>query len=768
MAAWYAHSVGGRSESEWEPLFEHLENVAALAERFASRFNAGAYGYLAGLWHDLGKFRPEFQAKLKGERIQVEHAGAGAALVQSLGKPALLPIAFCIAGHHAGLANFKSNTSAIDASPSASSRKPLLDRLQEGAPVFESLRAVVPANILAAAARASSTPEFRGSDGDSRVQCRRIELLTRLLFSALIDADRLATAAFYARFNDEPTHAMLRQDSLDALLERLRRHQERFRPDDSPVNTLRLEILNACITAAAMQPGRFTLTAPTGGGKTLSAMRFALEHARRHGLRRVIVVIPYTSIIEQNARVYREIFGAGNVLEHHSNLDEERLREDDSEQETRRKLAAENWDAPIVVTTSVQFFDSLFSDHPSRCRKLHNIAKSVVILDEVQTLPPEMLPPILEVLGELSSPRIGCSVVLSTATPPALLRRDEMPFGLADARPILPDAADLAERARRVRVVWRADEPTTYETLAAELAKRPAVLAIVHRRDDARELAEALTGKLGEEETGAERSVFHLSASMCPKHRLAVLEEIRNRLAAKQPCRVVSTQLVEAGVDLDFPVVYRSLAGLDSLAQAAGRCDREGRLTEAKRSAGAIGQEWLGGELVVFRAPSKPPPGVPRLAEATIANMLANRDGRLDIFDPAVCERFFELLYGRVDDDKGNRVQMHRTNLDFVTTALTFKMIESPVRPIVVPWGEGAERIERFRRELSRENQRALQPFVVQVAPYHFNALVSAGVLERLHERVDVLNGIHANQYDERFGLSTKADGVADAEVLVV
>lgn len=751
----YAHTYGS-DERDWEPLEKHLRDVEALAGQFAAVFGAGELGRLAGLWHDLGKYHPDFQRRLRGEAVQVEHAGAGAVRAYEQGGFEAGAVAFAIAGHHTGLANMASNNSATDTGVPDISRRPLAERLRVNAPLLAGIRGLVPTRILEPGYDFAAVVPLAG-EGSSETRVRRIELMTRLIFSVLVDADRLATARFYAQMEGGQTHADLEYDSLPLLLERLRASQRSLR-GDSPVGAIRREVLEACTAAAHNPPGRFSLYAPTGGGKTLSGMRFALEHAVRHGLRRVIVIIPFTSIIEQNARVYRDVLGERNVLEHHSNLDEEELVGENSELEIHRKLAAENWDSPIVVTTSVQFLESLFSDHPSRCRKLHNIARSVVVLDEVQTLPPSLLHPILDVLGEISEPRIGCSIVLSTATPPALAHRDGLPYGLRDVRPVLPDAVSLADRARRVRVTWDVAKPTPYDELARRLGEHRAVLAIVHRRVDARNLAEAVERAVGA--TG----LFHLSALMCPAHRLEIIHRIKVELDAGGPCRVVSTQLVEAGVDLDFPIVYRALAGLDSLAQAAGRCDREGRLTEANRLAGRPGP---GGELVVFEAPTDPPTGVLGKAAATLRRMLANRAGAVDIFDPRVCEEFFKHLY-RDDSLDLHRVQLHRENLDFLTTAHCFRMIDSDARPVAVPWGEGPERIERFRQRPSRDTQRGLQPFLVQVNRFHLEAMRAAGVVERVHERIDILYESHAGRYSQRYGLDPRADGVLDPEVMSV
>lgn len=760
----YAHTLESpRLESEWELLEVHLRRVAdgaghrlAGAAAFAAAFDSAEWGRLAGLWHDLGKYRPEFQEYLHGKHAGVEHAGAGAALAQSRGSRDAIPLCFAIAGHHTGLANGASNESAEQfAGPGAVSIRPLTDRLNENKPVIEQLGSVVPPNLYNAPL--PSIPGWLAAmgDGDSKIQA--LEFWTRMLFSTLVDADRLATKQFYAGFEPALLHEDLRYDSIAALREQLdaRLDEMTADADATDVNSLRAEVLAACRSAAELKPGRFSMTVPTGGGKTLSAMSFALRHAARHDLRRVIVVIPYTSIIEQNAKIYRDALGADNVLEHHSNLDEATLEEQDSEREGRRKLAAENWDAPVVVTTSVQFFESLFSNHPSRCRKLHNIAQSIVILDEVQTLPPQLLTPILDGLRELTD-HYGCSVLFSTATPPALVKRsDEQAYGLSSVREIMSDPTNLAKRARRVSIIWQVDEAMPYEKLAEQLAEHDRVLAIVHLRRDARELAEHVQTLAGN------HGLFHLSALMCPAHRLNVLGRIREALDGERVCRVVATQLVEAGVDVDFPVVYRALAGLDSLAQAAGRCDREGKLTAANGGQPA-------GKLVVFRPPTEPPPGVLRKARDSTLTLRGLR-GDIDPFDPDTCEAYFHELYGNHDlDERG--IQTDRRNLDFATVSLKFRMIDSAMRPLVVPYGDAIERVERFRHNPSRGTQRALQPFLVQVSPSHHATLLNAGAIESVPEhnpRVDVLAQPFWRRYDERFGLDPNIDGVMDPEVTV-
>lgn len=570
-------------------LADHLRCVGQLAADFAKDFGAD-WAQLAGRWHDLGKYRPRFQhyirqvsgfeadAHIKGETGKAPHSTAGAMLATDRFGVAGRVLAYVIAGHHAGLADWFGGLDARLALPA--SRAELDEALAENPP----------AELLDTG---DFKPDLRavpgGKDG--------FALWVRMLFSALVDADFLDTERYmdaekFAARNTWPALAEL-APLFDVHMAQLATNAE-----PTPVNSLRADILTQCRAAAALAPGLFSLTVPTGGGKTLSGMAFALEHARRHGKRRVIHVIPYTSIIEQTADIFRKIFGDA-VIEHHSNA------ESGPGQETSAsRLACENWDAPIVVTTNVQFFESLFASRTSRCRKLHNLADSVVILDEAQLLPPEFLQPILDVLNLLAR-HYGVTVVLSTATQPALSTRDYFDAkqnlrGLDDVREIVADPDALYRQLDRVNVRLPADwqAPTDWPTLTEELARHDSVLAIVNTRRDARALWEQMP-----------EGTLHLSALMCGAHRSRLIEAIKLRLKAGIPTRVVSTQLVEAGVDVDFPVVYRALAGLDSLAQAAGRCNREGRL---------IGK----GEVVVFVAPKPAPPGLLRQGENACRSVL--------------------------------------------------------------------------------------------------------------------------------------------------
>lgn len=729
----FAHSLENQPEDRWEPLGDHLRRVAALARRFADVFDAGPWGELAGLWHDLGKFRPEFQARLRGSREHVEHAGIGAALAWSQKAASL---AFAIAGHHSGLPNREAQ--------GETRQRPLIERIRINDAPLRDLLPSLPTELTDRTI--PELPEYltrqaTATNAGREAAIRRLEFWTRFLFSALVDADYVATESFY----DGDKRAVVSGfDSIESLRHRLDEYLGRFTPD-TDVNRIRARVLDDCRAAAQRPPGPFSLTVPTGGGKTLSGMAFALHHAEHHGLRRVIVVIPYTNIIEQNARVYADILGRHNVIEHHSGIDEAARLEEDTEGEIRRRLASENWDAPVIVTTTVQFFESLFANQPSRCRKLHNIARSVIILDEAQSLPPAYLNCLLDAMRELME-SYGCSLVVSTATQPALCRRESLPFGLDGVREIIRHPNDLAQAMIRTDTRWPQEESaiTSYSELAGELALLPRVLAIVHLRKDARELARMLP----------EDGRFHLSALMCPAHRAETLAQVKERLATNLPCRLVATQLVEAGVDIDFPVVYRALAGLDSLAQAAGRCNREGKLDK--------------GLVAIFRAETKPPRGTLRLALESTEAMLRRHGGRLNLSDPKSFDEYFRTLYGKCETDR-NGVQAERSRLNFASVAQKVHLIEDGFRvSVVMPWGDSAERVEAFRSCPNRETQRALQPFLVQVSERDFTTLHSIGAVECIHDSVHVLTPPFEHVYDPVFGLVLQEENSPDPAALVI
>jgi CRISPR-associated endonuclease/helicase Cas3 len=738
----FAHTLDHRPPSDWQPLREHLEQVAELAEAHAHPFGAGPWGRLAGLWHDLGKYRPEFQAYLRGERPSAEHAVHGALLAQEeekrLGKRgALLPLAFVIAGHHTGLANLVAGGEGLPRTPLASrlkEKRPLLDPLIPHLP--EKLRRVdlptLPDRLL---------PRRKLRRTEKEDLHRTLELWTRFLFSALVDADFLDTERFLR--GDERRRLTVGFDDLPNLRRRLDRHVDELAAGAPPtgVNRVRAEVLAACRRKAEEPPGLFSLSVPTGGGKTLASMSFALRHAEEHALRRVIAVIPYTSIIEQNAAVYRRALGARNVIEHHSNLDP-------AKENRRNKLASENWDAPVIVTTAVQFFESCFANRSSRCRKLHNVARSTILLDEAQTLPPELLSPILELLRELRD-HYGCTVLLSTATQPALQKRDDEGRGLDDGlegvREIVDDPENLARRLRRFDVEWPdpESEPVSWPALAAELRDHERVLAVVHRRRDARELARLLP----------EEGLFHLSALMCAAHRAKVLAEVLAALKETgKRCRLVSTQLIEAGVDVDFPVVYRALGGLDSVIQAGGRCNREGAPDP--------------GRLVVFRAPTPPPPGTPKMGLESTTSLLKHGGGHVDVEDPKQVTAYFDTLYAKKDRDQRG-IQPERAQLNFATVAHRFRLIEDYHRPVLVPYGEAAKRLERFRAHPDRDTLRALQPYLVNVSQREIEQLRNDAALDEVHDTVLALMPGYQHLYHPRYGLVLDEEVRANPEALM-
>jgi CRISPR-associated endonuclease/helicase Cas3 len=727
----YAHSKAGIPPGEgWHALADHLRSVAELARGFASVWGAAEWAFIAGLWHDLGKAAPDWQAFLAdagaeahvlgeeqprpaGRRRGPDHSSAGAIHARERFGSMSLPIQFAIAGHHAGLADWED----------------LKTRLLDREPRYRQMLAGIdPASL--ADVGVPTYPPWLTSVATPQAQRRRLETFVRMVFSALVDADFLDTERFYSgdlidRCVWPTLDAYLRV--LDAYLAQLQRSAA-----PTAVNTHRRRVLEWCRRAAESTPGAHTLTVPTGGGKTLSSLAFALCHARRHGLQRVVIALPFISILDQTASVLRDIFelalGADVLVEHHSAIEP-------VHDTAANRLAAENWDAPLVVTTQVQLFESLFANRPSACRKLHNLARSVIVLDEVQTLPAALLAPILDVLQELRA-HYGSTLLLTTATQPALHSRHLGPwrFEGLDPRPreIVPaeEMDGLFAAFRRVEIRWPGvTQPIAWPALADRLADHRQVLAIVHKRQDAADLWQALADR-------AASDVRHLSALMCPEHRRKVLAEIRQQLALGQDCRVVSTQLVEAGVDVDFPVVYRAMAGLEALAQSAGRCNREGRLPS--------------GRFEVFRAPSEPP-GLLRQHKEEAELMLAE-DPDLDLTSPRTFVRYFDRIYAsRRTDARG--IQALRQTLRFEETAVRFRMIDSAGEPVFVPYGErGARAIAAFRYAgPSRAHFRALQPFAVNVYPQQLRELVAAGAVELLHDSIYVLRD--QSLYDIRLGL---------------
>ncbi|MDE2823349.1 MAG: CRISPR-associated helicase Cas3' [Chloroflexota bacterium] len=696
-------------------LVEHLQAVARTAWRFGIAFNGSGPAYYAGLWHDLGKFNPSFQMYL--ERCDAnphtrehgpEHKGAGAVLAWRHCQP----VSMLIQGHHGGL------RSGIDA------RKWVKQRASD--PVV--LAAIEAAQRMVPELEPATPISIPSTLGDALAA----ELYLRLLFSALVDADFLDTES---HFHPDRTVGRASPDiSLDELWARFKRNQNGLpRRAGSIVDEARQAVYRDALAAAELAPGVFRLTVPTGGGKTRSAMAFALRHALKHGMKRVIVAAPYTSITEQTAQVYREIFGADAhgrevVLEHYSQA----LAAEDDDGDFRRqqaaaRLAAENWDAPIVVTTTVQLFESLFSNATSRLRKAHRMAGSVIVLDEAQTLPPRLLDPITDAIRHLTT-WAGTTLVLSTATQPAF---DALkPFADLSPVEIAAEPAHWFDVLKRVEYEWRGDEAMPWEDAARHFREERQGLAVVNLKKDAAALLDALD----------DADALHLSTNLCGAHRRRVIEQVRERLQRGEPCRLVSTQVVEAGVDLDFPYVMRAMGPLDAVIQAAGRCNREGKLER--------------GRMLVFRPEGDgTPPGLYRTATDVALSMLS---GGASLEDAGTALEYFRRLYGTVSTDAA-RIQERREHFDYPETAQRFRMIEDETESVVIAdYGTEQEqrRVDCDIRALrdgegSRYHLRRLQPYVVAVYRSKANELRRKGLIEPLAEGIGVWRG----RYDAVRGL---------------
>jgi len=714
-------------------LSEHLAETAKLAETFADEFHSGAWGKAAGLAHDAGKGRLLWQrylhlksgyydedAHLEGRRSKIPHAIHGAELVENLfGKAIGRILAYCIAGHHAGLPDWSSAKGAGQASLQFQKTK-VKDLTDIESSIINNIQTTKP-----------SLPPWKFAPGLD------IALWIRMLYSCLVDADFLDTENY---MEHDKTLNRGGYCSMMELFERFNLFSKQLdeQSEDTKVNQIRRNIRAKCVQMAKEEQGIFSLAVPTGGGKTLSSLAFALEHAKAHQLKRIIYVIPYTSIIEQNADVFRSAVGEDQVIEHHSSLDE-----DDTTPKSR--LAAENWDAPVIVTTSIQFFESLFAAKSSRCRKLHNIVGSVIILDEAQLVPVEFLAPILETM-QLLVDHYHVSFVISTATQPAFKERlvDGHLFkGLTRIKEIMGDEEEvktLYQSLIRYSVQFPDDHHavSSWEAISQALIAYEQVLCIVSDRKSCRDLHKLMPN-----------GTYHLSALMCGQHRSKIIKEIKQKLKNHEAVRVISTQLVEAGVDLDFPVVYRALAGLDSIAQAAGRCNREGKLTAP-------------GKVLVFNPPRKAPKGLLRKAADTTRSLVLGIDE--DPLAYSMFEKYFAELYWKANSlDKEEiavllnpeRNDSRECSIYFRTAAKRFRIIDDTLqKTIFVRYGEGEKLIDLLKTKgPDRWLLRKLQRYTVNVYNNQFNVLRQRGAIEEVQPQI--------------FALSSKLDYSEDTGLLV-
>jgi CRISPR-associated helicase Cas3/CRISPR-associated endonuclease Cas3-HD len=676
-----AHSAGPSGKPD--PLRCHSRNVAERAAAYAEPLGAAREAYLTGLLHDAGKYGSLFQRRLEGKERGIDHWSAGAWLALTLYKNRGVAAALAIQGHHIGLQQ-ASKDSLGELNPARlTQHHPLNLRLSE-ADVTRLLSHMRTDGLALPDPEELPNSLYSGLCGASASAM----LDVRMLFSTLVDADFIETEAHFTDGGDseggrrEAGPALQPEDRLALLLDHLKEMARSSRASRR-VNQLRADLLTACLDAAALPRGLFTLTAPTGTGKTLSSLAFAMKHAMAHKLRRIVMVIPYLTIIEQTVRAYRQVFephlgkeaAASFILEHHSlagtrPADAGAGSEQDSEDPIHRsvRLLAENWDAPIVVTTNVQFLESLFSNRPAPCRKLHRLAESVILLDEVQSMPPHLAIPTLATLTRLAG-RYRATVVFSTATQPAFehLSPWVRKYSGSDwrAREIVPPELGLFERARRTEVEWPDFErPLTWSELASELMEEDQVLCVLNLKRHALALHAELQGRKAE-------GLLHLSTNMCPAHRLEVLNEVRARLDRSEACRLVSTQCVEAGADLDFPAVYRALAPLEAIAQAGGRCNRNGR-------------NRVGSVKVFIPEEEAYPDGTYRQA-AGITRLLLKKHGSLNLDDPSVYADYYRQFFDVSKPE--NRKQELQNAIEiqhFALTAREYRVIEQNAVNVLV------------------------------------------------------------------------------------
>lgn len=699
-----AHSENKDGRSH--PLEEHLKGVSILCEEFARKFSGGKLGKYIGLWHDIGKAHPGFQRYLQsgGKTQGQDHKGAGTQLAVQY----FQPLTFLIAGHHGGL-------------PDQSTLKRWIQEKCNNELTTTALHIIHQSfDDLINPSKLSFPPYLDTADW------LEIELFLRLLFSALVDADFLDTEH---HFNQ--TFSSLRgvRTDFDIFWARFQTSQTSLaeKAEETVVNKARQIVYNNCIERANQDQGVYRLTVPTGGGKTRSGLGFALKHAQIHHLDRIIICLPFTSIIEQNAKVYREILGDQYILEHHSNITWKDPENSPDPSKAALRLASENWDAPIIVTTTVQFFESLFGNRTSQCRKLHNITRSCIILDEVQSLPSFLLPIIVDGLKQLVE-HYNCTVVLSTATQPSL---DDSPVlsGFPTVNEIIPNPDRLFSDLQRVNYVNTTGERWTDEQFVDMVSAESQILCVVNTRKDAQRIWYLWD----------DPEVYHLSSAMCAAHRTQTLETIKEKLAHNEPCKVISTQVIEAGVDIDFPVVYRAVAPLDSIVQSAGRCNREGKQDT--------------GRVVVFDLEEG---GLPQGSYRTgtdIARQFLQRK-EMELNSPKTFPVYFRKLYQSVSLDPEN-IQEDRRNLRFQTVANKFQMIRDDTETILANYHRDyvETQVQYLKNHsiLPRIFLRNIQPYTVSVSHWQHKQMIRNNLVNEIYPGIWITTA----QYHKRLGLLT-------------
>lgn len=681
MTGFYAHSAN--HHNVWHPLKEHLDSVSKTAGNLLDDWFGREEAELAGLLHDLGKYGDRFQNRLQGLDQGLDHWSQGAYL--AIKKAGSIAAALAIQGHHIGLQSLqKEDLRKLDPQTLQINHPQNLALSEPDIAILEKRL-----NQDALFVNKPHTRLFTGFLGESQARVDNM-LDVRRLFSALVDADFVDTEA---HFNGNEQGKLPRKAGLKlsdnglstGLLTTLKTHLERKALETGTatnLHTMRQRLLKSCLQQALQKTGCYTLTAPTGSGKTLSMLGFALQHALRNNLQRIILVVPYLSIIEQTAGIYRNIFSEYDhdlILEHHSmaGLGEEQVesdadgKEERDKQIKRQRLLSENWDAPIIITTSVQFLESLFSNRPSSCRKIHRIANAVVLFDEVQTLPTPLAIPTLAALSHIAD-NWNSSIVFATATQPAFNHLDDSikqqcPAGW-QPREIVSGHANIMDSTRRVEFTWLG-EKMDWLKLAHMLDRHRQTLCIVNLKRHAQDLWQALRNTDG---------LFHLSTNLCPLHRQSVLNEVKQRLTKGLPCHLIATQCIEAGVDVDFPVVFRAFAPFDAIIQAAGRCNREGRRES--------------GKTYIFQPDCEqglyPDDAYQQAAQVT-ASLKNELGDQFDLYDPEVIQQYYKRLYTVADPaQQAKHLYQAIKELNFPEVARHYRLIKTDAVNIVVPYEE--------------------------------------------------------------------------------
>lgn len=696
-----------REDGTVQSVKDHLMGTSDLAADFAADFGAEDQGRLIGLAHDIGKFSKEFQKRICDNGPKVDHSSAGALLCAQKNN---IIASFCIAGHHSGLPDFGGKDDDNESTLCAR-----MDRAKNNKiPDFSAWEEEI-----------GELPETGTTFPNDDTNLVNV-FFTRMLFSCLVDADYLDTESFMSDGSVDRGS----ENDIEFLEKKLDNYISGWFPPKGELNKKRCEILNSCIEKHTCEPGLFTLTVPTGGGKTISSLAFAIKHARAKGYKRIIYVIPYTSIIEQTAEIFRKILGKDNVLEHHSNVGYD-LEENISQESVKMSLATENWDMPVIVTTSVQFFESLFANKSSQCRKLHNISKSVIIFDEAQMIPVSYLKPCVYAISQLVK-HYSVSAVLCTATQPSL--DNVFREFIGDYHPIELCPKELYEDTIFVRTRFKSVGVMTKDEVADYMMKKNQILCIVNSRKSASNLFAKL------DEDGS----FHLSTLMTPADRKQTLLGIRKCLKEGLTCRVVATSLIEAGVDVDFPVVMREEAGLDSMLQAAGRCNREGH------------RDMSESEVIIYKSEDKPP----KMFASNISAGKIAIDGEDDIMSSKCIKKYFDTLYklkGEETLDSKKIMEIIKSDYCFKKIADRFKLIDDDTETVYIPIGDGKELVERRKYgELSKSLLRKLGQYGVNIFKDHLKILYETGDVEKIGDSEWVLSNLAL--YNDKTGLSLNAD----------